>query len=747
MINFLSKIYLIVFFLITSASAEIIKTIDINGNKRISNESIIIFSELKRNVEFSKSDLDAAIKNLYKTNFFSNINMSFDNQILIINVEENPIIDNFEITGIKKQSLVEFIKDKIQLAEMKSFDEEILTGDLNLINNILKSSGYYFAEITSSKSLNKKLNSVDLKINIELGEKAKIKKIIFLGEKVFKSKRLKEVITSEEHKFWKFISSNVYINREIINLDKRLLTNYFKDNGYYNVKVENSFVEFDKNSNFNLIFNITPGKKYFFNNFVLNIPSNYDLKTFDPIREKFNKLKGENYSLSKINDLLKDVDKIALTKQFEFINASITEKIVNDEINFEINISESEKLYVEKINISGNFSTLEEVIRNNLIVDEGDPLNEILFNKSINNLKSLGIFKKVNTEIKDGSDNSLKIIDIDIEERPSGEISLSAGFGTTGEIIGAGIREKNFLGKGINLDTNVEITPESLKGRFVYAKPNFNNTDNTLFTSIKSSTNDLLTDSGYKTSELGFSLGTKFEQFQNIFLSPEIDFLVEDLETSNKASSVLKKQEGSYTDLYFNYTINQDLRDRKFGTESGYQTYFSQEIPVISDNSEFANSFEISKYKKLSTRSNSVGKISFYAKTITGLSDDVRISKRLNIPTKKLRGFQKGRVGPVDNKDYVGGNYVSALNLSATLPNLFEGLENLDIGVFFDAANIWGVDYNSSLDDKSKIRSSTGVAFNLMTPVGPLSFSFANALTKASSDQTETFRFSLGTQF
>ena len=747
MMNFLSKLILIVFFSIFSAQAEILKKIEINGNQRISDESIIVFSDLKTNENVSKSNLDTALKNLYKTNFFSNITFFFENQILVINVEENPIIDNFQITGIKKQSLVEFIKGKIQLAEMKSFDEEILTADLNLINNILKSSGYYFADITSSKNLNKELNSVNLKINIELGEKAKIKKIILLGEKVFKDKRLKEVITSEEHKFWKFISSNVYINKELINLDMRLLTNYFKDNGYYNVKVENSFVEFDKNSNFNLIFNISSGKKYFFNNFKLNIPQNYDLKTFDPIRKKFSKLKGETYSLSEINNLLNKIDKIALTKQYEFINASLVEKINNDMIDFEINISESEKLYVEKINISGNYSTLEEVIRNNLIVDEGDPLNEILFNKSINNLKSLGIFKKVKTEIKKGSEDSLKVIDINIEERPSGEISLSAGFGTSGEIIGAGIKEKNFLGKGINLDTNFEITPESIKGKFVYAKPNFNNTDNTLFTSLKSSTTDLLTDSGYKTSELGFSLGTKFEQFQNIFLSPEIDFLVEDLETSNKASSVLQEQEGSYTDLYFNYTINQDLRDRKFRAQSGYQTFFSQEVPLISDNSEFSNAFEISKYKKLSTKSETVGKISFFAKTITGLSDDVRISKRLNIPSSKLRGFEKGRVGPIDNNDYVGGNHVSALNLSATLPNILEGLDNLDVGIFFDAANIWGIDYNSSLDDKSTIRTSTGIAFNLMTPLGPLSFSFANALTKASSDKTETFRFRLGTQF
>ena len=747
MMKLLSKLILSIFFLISAANAEFLKKIEINGNKRISDESIIVFSDLKTNKNVSKSNLDIALKNLYKTNFFSNITFAFENQILKINVEENPIIDNFEITGIKKQSLVEFIKGKIQLAEMKSFDEEILTADLNLINNILKSSGYYFADITSSKNLNKELNSVNLKINIELGEKAKIKKIIFLGEKVFKDKRLKEVITSEEHRFWKFVSSNVYINKELINLDKRLLANYFKDNGYFNVKVENSFVEFDKNSNFNLIFNITSGKKYFFNDFTLNIPSNYDSKTFDSIRKKFSKLKGEAYSLSKINNLLDKIDKIALTKQYEFINASVIEKLDKDKINLEINISESEKLYVEKINITGNYSTLEEVIRNNLIVDEGDPLNEILFNKSINNLKSLGIFKKVDTDIKSGSDETLKIVDISIEERPSGEIALTAGFGTSGEIIGAGIKEKNFLGKGINLNTNLEVTPDSIKGIFVYAKPNFNNTDNTLFTSFKSSTTDLLTDSGYKTSELGFSLGTKFEQFQNIFLSPEIDFLVEDLDTSSKASDVLKKQEGSYTDLYFNYSINQDLRDRRFRTESGYQTFFSQEVPLISDNSEFSNAFEVTKYKRLSTKSDTVGKISFFAKTITGLSDDVRISKRLNIPSYKLRGFEKNRVGPIDNDDYVGGNHVAALNMSATLPNIVEDLDNLDVGVFLDAANLWGLDYNSSLDDKSTIRTSAGVAFNLLTPIGPLSFSFANALTKASSDKTETFRFRLGTQF
>ncbi len=747
MSKFFIKIILLFFLLLSLAKAETLQKFDISGNKRISDQTIIIFSELAINEKITKRKLDRVIKKLYQTNFFRNINLSFDNQTLFLKVEENPIIEKLEITGIKKQSLVEFIKGKLKLAEMKSFDQGLLSADINLIYNILKTNGYYFADVTSSKSLNDELNTIDLKIDVELGEKAKIKKIVFLGEKVFKEKRLKEVIVSEEHKFWKFISKNVYINRELINLDKRLLTNYFKNNGYFNVKIENSFVEFDKNSNFNLIFNITPGKKYFFNDFSLNLPSNYDSKLFKKITKKFSKLKGDKYSLLKINNLLDDINDIALSKQYEFINASIVEKINGDKIDFDINISESEKFYIEKINIKGNFSTLEEVVRNNLIVDEGDPFNEILFNKSVNNIQSLGIFKEVKTDVRDGSNQSFKEIDINVEERPTGEISLTAGFGTTGETIGAGIKENNFLGKGIKLNTNLELTADSVKGQFIYAKPNFNYSDNTLFTSVKSSTTDLLTNSGYKTSEIGFSLGTEFEQFQNVFLSPEIDFLIEDLETSNKASNVLKKQEGSYTDLYFNYSINQDLRDKRFRTESGYVTTFSQELPLVSDNSELSNAFIITNYKKLSSTSDTIGKVSFFGKTITGLSDDVRISKRLNVPASRLRGFQRGKVGPVENSDYIGGNYVSSLNVSATLPNLVQGLDNLDVGVFVDAANVWGVDYDSSIDDKSTLRSSTGVALNLMTPIGPLSFSFANALSKASTDKTETFRFNLGTQF
>ncbi len=182
------KIIVVFFFLLSLVKADTLQKIEISGNKRISDETIIIFSEVKINEEITKSKLDEVIKKLYKTNFFRNINLSFENKTLFLKVEENPIIENLQITGIKKQSLVEFIKGKLQLAEMKSFDQDLLSADINLIYNILKTNGYYFADITSSKNLDDKLNTIDLKIDVKLGEKAKIKKIVFLGEKVFKEK-------------------------------------------------------------------------------------------------------------------------------------------------------------------------------------------------------------------------------------------------------------------------------------------------------------------------------------------------------------------------------------------------------------------------------------------------------------------------------------------------------------------------------------------------------------------------------
>ena len=746
---FLNFFLILVFSTNLSFSNEI-NEIKIIGNKRISNETIIVLGDIKPKQNFTNKDLNNTLRKLYETNFFSDININLENKILKIELIENPIIEKINIIGIKKKSLIEALKASMSLKDRMSYTEFQFNKDINKIKNILTTSGYYFSSIKVTKEDNNEFNSIILNLDIELGKKAKIKDIIFIGDKKFKDKRLLELIASEEYKFWKFITNKVYLNKSLVDLDTRLLQNYYKNNGYYNVKILSSYAELDgTEGSFKLTFNIDAGKKYYFNELNLELPDDYNKSDFESINKLFRSLSNKEYSLDNLNTILNEIDQIASLQLYDFIKIDVKENIVDEnKINFNFFVEDSDKFYVEKINILGNFNTLEEVIRNKLIVDEGDPFNEILYNKSVNEIRSLGIFKKVDTEIIDGSTLNTKIINLSVEEQPTGEISLGAGIGTTGGVVGGSLKEKNFMGSGVTLDTDFQISDDGVKGSITYAKPNFNYTDNTLFTSIKSTTKDNLSSSGYKITTAGFSLGTKFEQYENLFFSPEIDFTQEDLTTNSSASTSFKKQEGSYSDFYFNYSLLYDTRDNSFNPNRGNVFIFNQELPLISSDNEIRNTLRFTKYKSLNDTKDMVGKASFYLSAINSIDgSDVRISKRTKIPFNRLRGFEKGKVGPIDGGDYVGGNYAAAINLSTNLPGILSSFENLDFSYFIDAANVWGVDYDSSIDDSSKIRSSTGIAVDFLTPVGPLSFSWSLPITKQSSDKTQTFRFNLGTTF
>ena len=747
----LKKIFIINFitlFLFSISFSEIVNKISISGNKRISKESIIVFGKIKINSDYSSNGLNQVIKNLYETNFFKDINIFLDDGLMTLNIIENPIIEDLEINGVKNSKLKEFLLERINLKSRNSFIESILESDKNIVNNTLRQSGYYFSEVKTSILTNEDLNSVRLIYDIELGEKAKINKIIFTGDKKVKDKKLKNIITSEEAKFWKFISNNIYLNQSKINLDLRLLENYYKNNGYYNANITNSFAEFKDDNSFNLIFNIDAGEIIYFNDLKLKLATDYDPAKFKTINKLLTKLKNKVYSINKLNKILNEVDKIAISKQYDFVNATLNEEILpNNKLNITISLEDSEKFYVEKINIYGNQFTLEETIRNHLIVDEGDPYNEILFNKSINTLKSKNFFTTVDSKILPGSSKDYKIVNINVEEKATGEISLGAGVGSSGGNFGGGIKENNFLGKGIKIDTNFVISADSVKGAFVYSRPNFNYTDNTLFTSLSNTSTDNLKKFGYKTNQSTFSIGTKFEQYENFNFSPEIAGSYENLETTSDASSILKKQTGDYWDVYSIYALAYDQRDQRYQTKSGFRSLFYQEVPLNAQYSEIKNSYEFTKYKSLFS-SNMIGKFNFHGMAVNSFNvDNVRVSKRLYIPYSKLRGFEFGKIGPIENGDYVGGNYSSSINLSTTLPQVLPSFQNIDFSYFIDLGNVWGVDYDQVLDKKSTIRSSTGIAMDFLSPVGPISFSLTKPITKKSSDKTESFRFNLGTTF
>ena len=525
---FLKTLFLTLFFMGVSKST-IIEKIEINGNLRVNNETIKMFTGIKVGDDLTNNQLNDALKKLYETNFFEDVQLRIEDSILKISVKENAIIRSIKIDGVKNKTLEKALFENISLKKGASFNKFKINSDSLRINNILRASGFYLSSIETLISETDD-NMVDLIFDINLGKKAFIGEIVFLGDKKFKSRKLRNVIVSEEDKFWKFISQKRFINKERIELDKRLLISYYKNKGYFNVKIESETIEFDENSNFRLVFKIDAGEKHFFNKFTVNYPDNYDQKDFTKINKRLNKNIKKLYSFKVIEKILKEIENIAIKEDYEFVDANIKENIVDKNlIDIDINVIESDKFYVKQINILGNNVTIEDVIRNQFLIDEGDPLNNVLFNKSISQIKSLNIFKTVSTEIVDTDNSVEKEINISVEEKPTGEVSLGAGFGTSGASTMFGVKENNFLGKNISLDTNLRLNDETIKGAFSIVNPNWNYSDKTLIASIESSVTDRLADYGYETGKTGFTLGSAWEQYDDVIFSPKLNSFYEKL--------------------------------------------------------------------------------------------------------------------------------------------------------------------------------------------------------------------------
>ena len=743
-IKLLSSIILAISLSFMSVKSEIVKNIEILGNERVSNETILMFSDVNINDDLTENRINSILKSLYETNFFKDVSVSFNSSKLSITVIENPIIQSITYNGIKSDTLKEKILKNVKLKSRSSYNEVILARDEDTILSSLKELGYYFSKV-DIQLVELENNNIDLIFDIDLGNKSKIKKISFIGDKKIKDGKLKSVIISEEYKFWKFISGRKYLNESVINFDKRLLKNYYLNKGYYDVKVNSSFAKITNNDDFELIYNINAGNKFYFDDIKINFPVDFEKSNFKELNNFFQDLKGEAYSINTVEKILDKIDVISTNEQYESVTTMVSENIDLDKISLNFTIKETEKSYVSKINIFGNNITRESVIRNQLYIDEGDPFNEILAKKSVNEIKSLNFFKNVETEILDVENENTKIINITVEEKPTGEISAGAGFGTTGEVIEFAVRENNYLGKGLGVDTALSLGSSKVSGKFNVTNPNFNNTDKSVRFGLEALEYDRLTNFGYKSNRIGSSIGTNFEYLDDFRLGLESSIFLEKIETNSTASARQKKQAGNYFDTYLNFDFDYDKRNQKFKTSNGFRSYYQLALPVVSDNNTLKNYYNYKVFSEMYEDNVSTFSLSLStANSITG--DDVKLSERLYVPQSKLRGFVNGKVGPKDGGDFIGGNYFASMNFSSSLPQILPNAQNIDVISFLDMANLWGVDDNS-LNDGSEIRSSVGVAIDWYTVVGPLSFSFAAPITKSSTDQTETFRFNLGTTF
>jgi outer membrane protein insertion porin family len=738
---------IIIFFIIlTNVTFAEIKKINIVGNARVSSATI----ELLVDKKISNIDtiyINNLTKKIYDTDFFSDVKISFNQDVLNINVSENPIVNFFYINGVKDSDLDQ-VNKIITLKENSIFSSSKLKKDIEATREFLNASGYYQASITP-EVIKIDNNQINLIINIDKKEISKIKNIYFIGNKYFRNSQLLDVITSTEDGWWKIFSSSV-LSEQRIEYDKQLLKDFYKSKSFYDAQIESAFASVDKNNKFTLTYSINSGKKYKFGDYDIKV-SGLALKDEDinEIKNISNKLlKNEFYSPLTINKINKQITDFLETRRYGNFEINIQDlKVADDKINIIVQLNEGQKSLVNKINIKGNTITEEKVIRDNLIISEGDQLNSSKVKKSIDNVKSKQLFSKVDYKIEDSDKKNFKDLNLFVKEQPTGSISAGVGYGTNGGLFEASVNERNFLGQGINLNFTGRLSSDVIRGELSFVDPNYKNSNKELAVSLFSEVDDY-SNSGYQNKKAGTRFATKYEIYDDIFFRPNLGVQFDKLEVTGTASSLLRSRQGDFVTTSLGYNFSYDQRDSKFSPTSGSIIYFDQNIATFfSDIPTVQTGVGATFYKELFSEK-FIGSARAKLANVVAFNDkDVKLSDRFFASVSDIRGFEQRGLGPVDSGDHIGGNNLATLSLKSTFPNPIPENLRATTFLFLDMGNVWGADYSSLISDSSKLRTSTGIALDLMSPIGPLSFAYSIPLSKASTDKEQNFLFNIGSSF
>jgi outer membrane protein insertion porin family len=459
-------------------------------------------------------------------------------------------------------------------------------------------------------------------------------------------------------------------------------------------------------------------------------------------------LKNEFYSPLTINKINKQITDFLETKKYGNFEINIQDlKVADDKINIIVQLNEGQKSLVNKINIKGNTITEEKVIRDNLVISEGDQLNSSKVKKSIDNVKSKQLFSKVDYKIEDSEKKNFKDLNLFVKEQPTGSISAGVGYGTNGGLFEASVNERNFLGQGINLNFTGRLSSDVIRGELSFVDPNYKNSNKELAASLFSEVDDY-SNSGYQNKRAGTRFATKYEIYEDIFFRPNLGAQFDKLEVTGTASSLLRSRQGDFITTSLGYNFLYDQRDSKFSPTSGSIIYFDQNIATfLSDIPTVQTGVGATFYKELFSEK-FIGSAKARLANVVAFNDkDVKLSDRIFSSTSDLRGFEQRGVGPVDSGDHIGGNNLATLSLKSTFPNPIPENLRATTFLFLDMGNVWGADYSSSISDSSKLRTSTGIALDLMSPIGPLSFTYSIPLSKASTDKEQNFLFNIGSSF
>ena len=732
-------------------AAGSIRDISVEGNQRVETRTVLSYLGLKAGDGFSQSEIDLGLKNLFATGFFSDVKLLRDGSTLLVRVEENPVVNEIAFEGNDRVESKDLTKE-IELQPRSIYSRDKVQSDVKRILDIYRRGGRYNAVVTP-KIIKLDQNRVNIVYEVTEGIVSRVEKITFIGNNAFPSDTLVKTVRTEETRWYKFLTDNDRYDPDRLQYDQELLRRFYLNEGYADFQVKSAHAELspDKDAFF-VTFVVDEGAKYTFGE--VKVESELKNQEAPDFSKVITSKAGDIYDASKVEDTIDAMTKELGNRGYAFVD--IQPKLDRDAANKTANVTyiikPGPRVYVERINVTGNVRTMDEVIRREFRLSEGDPYNTAKMQRTEQRLNNLGFFEKVEVKNEPGTAPDKTVVNVDVKERSTGEINVGAGYSTTDGILGNfGITEKNLLGRGQELKTNFTLAARRKQAELGFTEPYFLNRELAAGFDIYRTNLDFTQESSYNIDTSGVNLRMGYTIAEK--LKHDLTYSLRTSDITNiqpGASAYILEQAGSNVTSSIGQAFTYDNRDNKLNPTTGYYLRASQELAGLGGDSKFLKHELKGSYYYPVAKKWTFGLLGSTGYVSGWGGEGVRISDRFFVGGDDLRGFRNAGIGPRDTltRDSLGGDayYSSTAELKFPL-----GLpEELGISgaTFTDVGSLWKSESTgANIFDSNSPRVSVGVGLLWTSPFGPIRIDFAHAIVKQDADLTENIRFSFGTRF
>lgn len=727
-----------------------ITAIAVEGTQRVEAETVRSYLLVREGDQFDPIRIDRSLKSLFATGLFADVSLAQEGGTLVVRVLENPVINRIAFEGNKRIDDAE-LAPEISLKPRVIYTRSKVQTDVNRIQTLYQRSGR-FAVTVEPKIIQLPQNRVDLVFEIDEGTLTEVQNIRFIGNRVFDDSELLDVIRTQQTRWYRFLSQDDRYDPDRITFDKELLRRYYLKNGYADFQVLSAQAELTPDrTQFFITFTVEEGRRYKFGEVAVNANLR-DLKAED-IKDAVKIESGTWYDINAIDTSVDALTDAVGNFGYAFLDVRPdTDRNREDGvIDVVFNIAEGPRVFVERINVSGNVRTLDNVLRREFRVVEGDAFNASKVRSSITRIEDLDFFSNVQVSQAEGSAPDKAVINVEVEEKSTGTLSIGGGYSSTdGALAEVSIRERNLLGKGQDLSLSTRISQRSSQINLSFTEPYFLNREVAAGFDVYHSAADQQSTSSFDSEQTGFSLRSAYpitaqmrQGWAYTIKNSKVSKVAAD------ASAFIKSQEGTKTVSSIGHVLTYDRRNSRITPTDGYVLRMNNDLAGLAGDVHYLRN-SVSGAYHYTVSEGWVLNMKARGGIITGLGEDVGLLDRFFIGGDTLRGFSDSGVGPRDRvtSDALGGEIVYNGSAELTVPLGLPKELGISGKLFTDIGSVTGVTpAGANVLDSASVRASAGLGISWISPVGPISVDFGQAFVKEEYDQTEVMRVNFGTKF